>query len=146
MNFQRLETAIMRDEGLRLAPYQCSRGVWTIGYGATTMLGRKVMRHTRPISTREAEIMLGSDIFKALKDAQAVVPSFDQHNDIRQEILVNMAFNLGRTGLGRFTKMLSALSVMDYVTAADEMRDSRWYRQVGARADRLAHQMLTGEA
>ena len=54
-----------------------------------------------------------------------------------QEILVNMLFNMGRPRLTQFKKMNSAIEAGDWKTAAVEGRDSRWYNQVGARAERL---------
>ena len=54
-----------------------------------------------------------------------------------QEILVNMLFNMGRPRLTKFKKMNSAIEAGDWKTAAVEGRDSRWYNQVGARAERL---------
>ena len=54
-----------------------------------------------------------------------------------QEILVNMLFNMGRPRLTKFKKMNSAIEACDWKTAAVEGRDSRWYNQVGARAERL---------
>ncbi len=55
-----------------------------------------------------------------------------------------MAFNLGMAGLLKFQKMITAIGCMDYGGAADEMLDSRWARQVGRRAQRLAEMMRTG--
>ena len=54
-----------------------------------------------------------------------------------QEILVNMLFNMGRPRLTKFKKMNAAIEACDWKTAAVEGRDSRWYNQVGARAERL---------
>ena len=54
-----------------------------------------------------------------------------------KEILVNMMFNLGRPRLSKFKKMNGHLERGDYKNAAVEGRDSRWYRQVGNRAERL---------
>ena len=54
-----------------------------------------------------------------------------------QEILVNMLFNMGRPRLTKFKKMNSAIEAGDWKTAAVEGRDSQWYNQVGARAERL---------
>lgn len=54
-----------------------------------------------------------------------------------QEILVNMMFNMGRTRLSKFKKMNAALLEGDWQEAAKEGRDSRWYRQVTNRAERL---------
>ena len=64
------------------------------------------------------------------------------HN--RKRVVVNMIFNLGRTGFARFTKTIAYLSGRDYEAAADEMLDSRWAEQVGNRAKFLSGLMLMG--
>ena len=57
-------------------------------------------------------------------------------NEVK-EILVNMMFNLGRPRLSKFKKMNGHLEMGDWKNAAVEGRDSKWYRQVGNRAERL---------
>ena len=64
---------------------------------------------------------------------------------VRTEVILNMAFNLGLTRLQKFKKMIAALRIRDYETAAIEMKDSKWYNQVGSRAKRLTGQMRTGK-
>lgn len=63
----------------------------------------------------------------------------------RADALLNMAFNMGVTGLLQFKKMLTAVESAYYATAADEMRKSRWYAQVKGRAVELCEQMRTGD-
>ena len=58
-----------------------------------------------------------------------------------QEILVNMMFNMGRTRLTKFKKMRAAIHAGNYQKAAEEGRDSKWYRQVTNRAERLMSRM-----
>mgnify|MGYP000061514702 FL=1 len=62
---------------------------------------------------------------------------FDCLPDEVQQILVNMMFNLGRPRLSKFKKMNEAIERGDWKEAAKEGRDSRWYDQVGFRAQRL---------
>lgn len=57
------------------------------------------------------------------------------------DVLVNMSFNLGQTELGEFGKMWAALEVEDYETAALEMENSDWFKDVGNRAVRLIKRM-----
>ncbi len=52
---------------------------------------------------------------------------------------MNMCFNLGWPRLSSFKKMLAALQVKDYETAAREALNVRWAQQVGGRAQRIAH-------
>ena len=58
-----------------------------------------------------------------------------------QQILVNMMFNMGRTRLGGFKNFRKALEECDWKRAGVEGRDSRWYRQVTNRAERLMSRM-----
>ena len=59
----------------------------------------------------------------------------------KKDIIVNMAFNLGETGLNKFKKMKAAVRNQDWDTAAAEMKDSKWYGQVGNRSRELVYQM-----
>ena len=52
--------------------------------------------------------------------------------------LMNMAFNLGLPRLQKFEKMLLALRLGDGERAALEALDSKWAKQVGKRAWRIA--------
>lgn len=73
-------------------------------------------------------------------------------NDARQNVLINMAFNMGLEGVCGFRDFLACLNTGDYEGAAREMYDSLWARQVGDgpggkwdRVDRLAQQMRDGK-
>ena len=52
----------------------------------------------------------------------------------KQNVLTNMSFNLGATGLNKFTDFRTALQAGDYTKAAAEMHDSTWRKQVKTRA------------
>ena len=144
MNFKSLEIAVMKDEGFRATPYLDSVGVPTIGYGTTVIMGKKVTMDDPAINPKDARHLLRADLYGAGIDAQDLFKHFDKMNDVRQEVLVNMAYNLGRRGLGGFKKMLAAAKVLDYSVMAEEMTDSKWYEQVGKRAVRLVNEMRFG--
>lgn len=57
------------------------------------------------------------------------------------DILLNMTFNLGKKGLKRFKKMWAAIEIEDWQTASAEMKDSKWFGQVGNRSVRLVNRM-----
>jgi lysozyme len=61
-----------------------------------------------------------------------------------QEVLANMCFNLGLTGLLGFRQTLALLQAGRYGEAAAEMLRSAWAGQVGARAERLAQKLKEG--
>lgn len=121
---------IMRHEGLRLKPYIDSVGKCTIGYGRNL--------DDNGISASEAEFMLDSDIRTATSECLHAFPWFAELDQARQDVLVNMCFNLGISRLKKFVKFLAAMELGHYDTAANEMLDSLWAKQVKGRAIELA--------
>lgn len=145
MNFARFERQIREDEGYRESPYLDTVGTPTIGYGCTAIFGMKVSMDMPPITKTIARELLRADVYGALVDAQAIFPRFNELNSVRQEVLANMAYNLGRRRLSGFGRLKKAAQRLDYQAMADEMTDSKWFRQVGNRSKRLVEQMRTGE-
>jgi len=123
-----------RDEGFRPRPYKDSLGHWTVGFGWSLETGP-------PLSEETARIILKEHVSMILADLTSRMPWTKQLSQPRFGALVNMAFNLGIHGLMSFRRMLAALQAEDYEAAAIEMLSSRWARQVGSRANRLAEQM-----
>ena len=56
-----------------------------------------------------------------------------------------MCYNMGWPTLSKFKKMFAALDAADYNEAAEQMKDSKWYRDVGVRAEKLILTMKTNE-
>ena len=54
-----------------------------------------------------------------------------------KQVFANMMFNMGRTRLSKFKKMIAGAEASDWKEAASQGRDSRWYNQVTNRAERL---------
>lgn len=125
------------DEGLRLKPYYCPAGKLTIGYGRNLEEG---------ITQHEADLLLQSDVSRAVVDVVNVLGEscWDNLNDVRKAVVVNMMFNLGSPRFRGFVNFIEALQSHNYDVAADEMLDSLWSRQVPNRAKRLAEQMRQG--
>ena len=136
MNRDELITELKRDEGIVLKAYQDTEGIWTIGIGRN-------LEHVG-VSIAEAEFMLSNDIDTAIDELTRAFEWFGDVDEVRQRVLVNMAFNLGITRLKGFSKFLAAMNAGDWETAAVEMMDSRWSKQVGARAERLRDMVLSG--
>ena len=136
MNLERLRARLSLDEGRKTKPYRCTAGKLTIGVGRNL--------DDRGLRDSEIDLMLTNDIAEAAGECRRLVRSFDQLSDVRQEVLVNMMFNLGYTRLAGFRKFLDALSRSDWTEAANQMLDSKWADDVGDRADRLATAMRKG--
>lgn len=106
-----------------------------IGYGRNL--------DTQGITIEEAEVMLENDIQEVLTTLKTILPDIENFSGVRKYVLANMLFNLGAGRFKGFKMMLRALRVHDYATAAGEMKHSKWYGQVGKRAERLVAQMKT---
>ena len=133
---QRLVDILKRHEGLRLHPYEDSVGVSTIGYGRNL--------EDVGISKDEAALLLANDIARAQKEAEVNIPHFECLDIVRQDVLINMIFNLGIKGFMRFRRLRLAIDCQDWSWACHEMLDSKWARQVGSRAIELAEMMRYG--
>ena len=59
-------------------------------------------------------------------------------NEKAHEIIIEMVFQLGKTGVSKFRNMWKALSALDYFTAAEQRLDSRWAKQTPNRANGMA--------
>jgi len=81
------------------------------------------------------------DMLEAVESADRLLQGIEYTPELH-DIITNMAFNLGERGLSRFKNMWKAIREGDFIKAAEEMRNSRWYSQVGKRSRRLYDRML----
>ena len=127
-NIKRL---LLQQEGLKLHPYRCTAGKWSIG------IGRNLS--DKGITYKEALYLFNNDIDQCINDLDVFFfpGQFKFFPENIQSVLVNMRFQLGHTGLKKFNKMLAAFKKMDYTEAAIQMRGSYWYLQVPKRAKKL---------
>ena len=77
-----------------------------------------------------------------MNDCRWVIDDFEQLPEEVQLICCNMMFNLGRPRFSGFKKFIAVIHVRDWKTAAKEMADSKWHRQVQNRSGRLITRML----
>ncbi|KKN72271.1 hypothetical protein LCGC14_0412220 [marine sediment metagenome] len=127
---------IRRHEGYRARPYVCSAGKITIG------VGHNLTDKGLPSHIIEELFLL--DVTDAIKDAEDCVQNIRFLSEPRQNVIVDMVFNLGKTRFLKFVKFIAAVERNDFQDAAVEMLNSRWYAQVGSRAKRLRQMMLEG--
>lgn len=136
MDRDRLKDQLFLHEGFEPKPYKDTVGKWTIGVGRNL--------DDVGITEVEARTLLDNDIHSAEAIASRVISSYHDLDEVRQRVVVDMAFNLGGK-LAHFKKAIAAIVAEDFDTAATEMLDSLWARQVGRRATRLSVMMRTGE-
>lgn len=123
-------------EGERLNLYKDSVGIMTVGVGHNI--------EEKGISKRVSRLMLEDDIQEVVDDVRGLA-YWNDLGSVRQLVVADMVFNLGLSRFLKFVNLNKALVIQDYNLAAVEMKDSRWYRQVGRRAVKLVEAMITGE-
>ena len=131
-----LKEQLIRHEGLRLTVYDCPAGYKTIGVGRNL--------EGKGVTEEEAMYLLDNDIKDFQESLSRELSWFDSLDECRRNILTNMAFNLGISGLLKFKNTLSAVESGNWEEAASQMLDSRWAEQGGGRATELSELMKSG--
>jgi lysozyme len=131
-----LKAWIKKCEGLKLHPYEDTTGKTTIGYGRNL--------EDNGITPEEAEFMFENDFDRCEDELRKFSWYVIQPSNV-QAALINMCFNIGISKLLGFKKMIMALTVQDYTTAALEALNSEWAAQVGERAKDIALMIRQGK-
>tara|TARA_Y100000992_G_C21212849_1_gene466352 strand:- start:27 stop:470 length:444 start_codon:yes stop_codon:yes gene_type:complete len=143
MNIDKLREQLKIDEGCVYEIYNDHLGYPTFGIGHLVIESDPENGQAVGTSVSEDRVAeaFDEDIKSVLRDCNILYPDFDDLPEEAQQIIANMMFNLGRPRLSKFAGMKRGVDARDWDVAADEMVDSRWYRQVGARAERLVNRM-----
>lgn len=126
---------LKRHEGLELKAYCDMVGKITIGYGRNLT--------DRGINQAEAEALLTNDVV-AITQSLGREQWFIDLDQVRQAVLIDVAFNVGLTGLMAFHRMLDCVRDGDYISAAAELRNSKAARMLPGRYGELADMMNKG--
>lgn len=155
----KLAEQLILHEGLKLKPYRCPAGKLTIGVGRNyednpltpqeqiRLFGKAMPQKdlyeslNKGITREQAIYLLERDIQHSTRDARALVPNFDSLSEQRQFVLIDMAFNMGRSSLATFRNTLRMINEGKFVEASSNMLKSKWATQVKNRARRLAVMM-----
>ncbi|RLE52076.1 MAG: lysozyme [Candidatus Methanomethylicota archaeon] len=132
-----LRKHVEQSEGLRLKLYKCTSGRLTIGYGHNI--------DDNGITLTIAKDMLEEDLQEAERSLFAAFPAYQMLSQPRIDALIDLTFNIGITKFKRFGYLHKALAMQDFETAAAELMDSKYARQVGNRAKINRDLILTGK-
>ena len=137
--FNQLIEMLKVHEGVETYAYKCSENKTTIG------VGRNVDKNGGlGLSDDEVDYLLQNDIDRVILELDSEYDWFSDLDDVRQDAMIDISFNLGRTRLRAFKKALSAMSEGDWDEAANQFMDSRWSEQVGIRAKNLTKMIRSG--
>jgi len=143
MNIDKLREEIEYDEGSVNEIYLDHLGLPTFGIGhlVTEWDEEYGWEVGTPVNEDRCIECFDTDIQIVLSDCDRLYPDFNELPEEVQRIIANMMFNMGRPRLSKFKGMKRGVDARDWNAAADEMVDSKWYRQVTKRADRLVERM-----
>ncbi len=162
---------LIQDEGLRLTPYRCTAGKWTIGVGRnlednplsvdeindllysrphlqSSGMPVEALRkllfddfHTNGITRREAMMLLDNDINRITQQLKSRLLWYQSAPSEVRDILLNMAFNMGIGSLMTFGATLPLIRDGRYLEASENLKKSKWASQVPNRAGRLINRL-----
>lgn len=143
MNIEKLRADLELDEGVKHEIYLDHLGLPTFGIGH--LVRDEDPEFGEPVGTAVTDDRVAAafeqDIQITIEDCEKLYTDFYELPEEAQLIIANMCFNLGYPRLSKFKGMKRGVDARDWNAAADEMVDSRWYRQVTNRADRLVQRM-----
>ena len=135
----RLREELKTDEGCKYEIYLDHLGLPTFGIGH--LVTKSDSEYQKEVGTVVDEIRVNEifeqDIQVTINECKILFDDWDKLPEEVQLITANMMFNMGRPRLSKFKKMIQAIKDEDWVEAGNQMQDSRWYKQVTNRADRL---------
>ena len=131
------EKIIKLNEGYKDHVYKCPAGYNTFGYGtnldACTVSVEDIERIQRNDDAAVKELassLLYSSVTKIDESLNREYSFFSDLGEVQRAVLVDLAYNVGLAGIGKFKKMLTALDARDFGIAAEEMLDSNYHAQM----------------
>ena len=143
MNINKLRRQLEIDEGVKYEVYldHLNKKTFGIGHLVLDKDPESKMEVGDPVSERRVEEAFDKDIQSVIDDCQRLYSNFNAMPEECKQITATMMFNMGLPKMKAFKKMNAAIEDEDYLKASEEMVDSKWYRTVPNRADRLVQRM-----
>ena len=139
LDIEQLKETLKVDEGVVYEIYNDHLGYATFGIGHLVLEtdpehGQAV---GTPVSEERVDECFEKDVQTVIEDCKKLHDGWDGYPEEVKQVIANMMFNMGLTRLSKFKNHNAALQSGDWKEAAKEGRDSRWYKQVTNRAERL---------
>ena len=131
-----LRDRVIKHEGYRDTVYRDSLDKRTVGVGHLCV--EDFWEDGKKYDKEFLMKILDEDLEKAHQGAMKVVGHIEDLPRAVWEVVVEMVFQLGPTGVGKFKKFIKALEEKNYFEAHVQMLDSRWYKQTPKRCGSLS--------
>ncbi|MDD2896909.1 MAG: glycoside hydrolase family protein [Aliarcobacter sp.] len=132
MDLNKLKQSVKKSENVKLKVYLCPKQKHTIGWGRNL--------DDRGITMIEADTMLERDLLDIKLELEDKIKFFHNLDDIRQNVLIEMAYNMGVSHLLEFKNTLKFMEKSDFINASEEMLNSKWHR------DFLEYDLMDGKS
>lgn len=123
--------------GKAIVPGTLVKGHPTIAYGLAL--------DVHGLTPSQALSLLHDGETEFLTQLYAALPWTRTLDDVRLAAILSMAYNLGIQGLLGFPNTLACMQRGDWVATVANLKQSKWWNQVGQRAQRIANMFLTGQ-
>jgi len=125
--------SVKESEGFRDKVYKCTEGFDTIGYGFAIK--------DLVLDEDICDMILERKLIKLIDKADKKFPFLRGLPLDKSEVIYEMCYQMGVSGVSKFKNMLKALENEDYDKASVEMLDSLWAKQTPNRALKLSNIM-----
>ena len=138
---ERLLKSVKEHEGYRNKVYLDSLGKRTVGVGHLCV--EDFWEDDKEYEEKFLLTILEHDLKSAIDGAEELCSDCPDLDDLAKELIVEMVFQLGKTGVSKFRNMWKALQhdPPNYERASLEMLDSRWASQTPNRAKKMSDHM-----
>lgn len=142
-NEEDLETRIIRHEGFCSTPKIDVAPMFVIGFGHD-ITKEECVNYPNGITWDDAEKLLQSDITNVKQECASAFPWILGLSTNRQDVIYEMAFQMGIAGVEQFHGMITAIRDSDWNGAAQHMLESLWHQETPSRCEDLAKLMISG--
>jgi len=138
---------LIGDEAERFVVYDDANGLpiragsHVIG-NPTIGIGRNLSG--KGISAAESEYLCEDDVNQCALTLDAQIPWWRNLSPLRQSQMVNLDFNMGWGSLVQFHEFLAEMQTGNWTGAVAELKESKWWGQVGKRGPEIAANILAG--
>jgi len=139
LDIEQLKETLKVDEGVVYEIYHDHLGYPTFGIGHLVLEDDPECGWSKGevVSEERVNECFEKDVQTVIEDCKKLHDGWDGYPQEVKQVVANMMFNMGLTRLSKFNRHNAALQSGDWTEAAVEGRDSKWYKQVTNRAERL---------
>ena len=139
MDIDKLREDLIIDEGCKYEIYLDHLGLPTHGIGH--LVTEWDEEYELPVGTAVSPDRVNQcfqvDVYGTIDECKILFEDFDELPEEVQLIIGNLMFNMGRPRLSKFVLFRQAVKDRDWIECGNQLKNSRYYTQVTARADRL---------